>query len=559
MHRPARFRLRCLLEPTTRLGLLLLVVCARPALAGPYTDAGHPAIDMSAWGDTLVELIRGPLDIANPAAGNASFGEPDAATGPAAANALDAVSLGDGGSATLHFPDGIHNGPGDDLAVFENGFGFLGGLFAELAFVEVGTNGLDFARFPATTLAPLPVASFDPIDPTDYHGLAGRHSLGFGTGFDLEALAADPLVQSGAVDLLDIRYVRVVDVIGDGSFVDDEGQPIYDPYPTAFAAGGFDLEAVGALYVFEPGLAHGLLAGGGGLALAGAGRRPGARRRARRARRSGARRPGGWPAALAGRLRTRLRLGLAAIGMASLFTLPAAALTATFDDLGLGAESVLDGSTLAGGFTSGGVFFENTYEPTFGSFSGFAASSTTDTTTPGFGNQFSNITGTGQGGSAGFGIGYFDARLELPTTEIVQGAWFTNTTYAALAMREGDAFSKRFGGATGSDPDYFKLIVEGIDALGGSTGIAELFLADFRFADPAADYILDEWVFLDLSGLGAVRALRFGFESSDVGAFGINTPVYFAIDDLTTIPEPGHALLIGLGLALLARRPRDAR
>jgi hypothetical protein len=434
--------------------------------------------------------------------------------------------------------------------VFENGFGFLGGLFGELAFVEVGTNGLDFARFAATTLNPFPVAAFDPIDPSDHHGLAGRHPLGFGTGFDLEALAADPLVLSGAVDLLDIRYVRIVDVVGDGSFVDDEGRPIYDPYPTAFAAGGFDLEAVGAVYVFEPGLTHGLLAGSSGLAFIGAASGAGSRRRPRRDG-DGQRR--GRPA------RLRARIGLAGIGLSALFALPATALTATFDDLGLAAGSVLDGSTLSGGFTSGGVFFENAYEPTFGSFTGFAASTTTDATTPGYGNQFSNVTGSGHGGSAGFGIGYLDARLLLPTAEIVQGAWFTNTTYAALSMRDGDAFSKRFGGATGADPDYFKLIVEGIDALGGSTGTVELFLADFRSADPNADFILDEWVFLDLSGLGAVRELRFGFDSSDVGAFGINTPVYFAIDDLLAAPEPGQAVLIGLGLALLSRRSRDAR
>ncbi|NJK43963.1 MAG: DUF4465 domain-containing protein, partial [Pleurocapsa sp. SU_196_0] len=91
--------------------------------------------------------------------------------------------------------------------------------------------------------------------------------------------------------------------------------------------------------------------------------------------------------------------------------------------------------------------------------------------------------------------------------QIVLGAQFTNTTYAALSMREGDAFSKRFGGPTGSDPDYFRLLVEGIDDLGGSTGIVELMLADYRFADSGEDYILDEWVFLDLSGLGAVREL----------------------------------------------------
>jgi hypothetical protein len=147
----------------------------------------------------------------------------------------------------------------------------------------------------------------------------------------------------------------------------------------------------------------------------------------------------------------------------------------------------------------------------------------------------------------------------LPEPGIVLGASFTNTTYAALSMRDGDAFSKRFGGATGSDPDFFRLLVEGIDALGVSTGIVELLLADFRFADPSDDFIVDDWVFLDLSGLGVVRELRFDFESSDVGAFGINTPVYFAIDDVVTIPEPGVALLIGAGLALLSLRSRDDR
>ena len=38
-----------------------------------------------------------------------------------------------------------------------------------------------------------------------------------------------------------------------------------------------------------------------------------------------------------------------------------------------------------------------------------------------------------------------DARIVLPFETIVAGASFTNTTYAALSMRNGDAFSKRFG------------------------------------------------------------------------------------------------------------------
>ncbi len=246
------------------------------------------------------------------------------------------------------------------------------------------------------------------------------------------------------------------------------------------------------------------------------------------------------------------------------FAAPALALQVDFEDLGLGAESVLDPPGAPGGFTSGGVLFEND-----GAFLGFAASTTTDTTTPGFTNQYSNIAGSGAGGSATFGVAFADATIVLPSPSVVDGAKFTNTTFAALSMRDGDAFAKQFGGPSGSDPDFFRLLVEGFDAGGSSTGIVEFDLADFTFEDDSQDFILDEWVFLDLTGLGVVKTLSLDWQSSDVGPFGINTPTYVAIDDLafTPIPEPGAALLLGLGLATLgglrrghgaARRPSAA-
>lgn len=256
-------------------------------------------------------------------------------------------------------------------------------------------------------------------------------------------------------------------------------------------------------------------------------------------------------------------LSMALVFAMALFAGPAEALVATFDDLGLGSESYWNGSDLSGGYTSGGIHFENVYDTDFASWSGFAASTTTDSTTPGFGNQYSNITGGGAGGSTGFGVAFGTARLVLPAPQTVLGAAFTNTTYAALAMLDGDPFSKQFGGPSGDDPDFFRLNIEGIDALGASTGVVELMLADYRFADPALDFVLDEWVFQDLSGLGLVKELRFELESSDVSVYGgveyVNTPVYFAIDDVVTVPEPGIATLMGLGLAVLAGRRRIRR
>jgi hypothetical protein len=217
-----------------------------------------------------------------------------------------------------------------------------------------------------------------------------------------------------------------------------------------------------------------------------------------------------------------------------------------------------DGSGLAGGYTSGGIFFENDYTALFDSFTGYAASTMTDTTTPGFGNQFSNITGSGADGSAGYGIAFQSGSIILPTPTVVLGAEITNTTYAALSMLNGDSFAKQFGGPSGDDEDFFRLLIEGIDEAGGSTGTVELMLADYRFSDDSQDFILDEWVFLNLSGLGVVSELQFSFESSDVGDFGINTPQYFAIDNLVSVPEPGTAMLIGLGLVALTYRPRNS-
>jgi len=166
---------------------------------------------------------------------------PEYALGPAVGTSFDIVSLGRGGRITLIFDALIENGEGWDFAVFENSFNDYS---LELAYVEVSSNGVDFVRFDSISLTTDPVGGYGSVDATLINGLAGKYRQGFGTPFDLSDLSAHPDVLSGAVDLSQITYVRIVDIIGDGSCFDTEGNIIYDPYPTVNSA-GFDLDAVG--------------------------------------------------------------------------------------------------------------------------------------------------------------------------------------------------------------------------------------------------------------------------------------------------------------------------
>lgn len=248
-----------------------------------------------------------------------------------------------------------------------------------------------------------------------------------------------------------------------------------------------------------------------------------------------------------------------------------ALVVSTFDDLPLAPDSYFDPGTTSS-FSSGAASFDFVYTPAWGSWHGWAYSNTTDQVSPGYANQFSAYnppSGGGVGSSANhinnFGLSYLapTSELSLDKPSVVSSAYITNTTYAALSMLHGDAFAKKFGGASGDDPDYFKLTISGVDMAGQTTGSVDFFLADYRFVDNSLDYVVDSWTRVELSALGTVSKIHFALESTDVGVYGMNTPAYFALDDLavTPVPEPGTVALMLGGLGVLvgvARRRRRA-
>ena len=222
---------------------------------------------------------------------------------------------------------------------------------------------------------------------------------------------------------------------------------------------------------------------------------------------------------------------------------------ADFENLTLPPDSFWNGSSqpLGATFTSGNAEFPCFYDTSWGGFwsSGWAYSNMQDDTTAGFMNQYSVITAGGYDGSTNYAVGQNSVIVRLTGNaagKTVAGFYVTNSTFAFLSMRDGDAFAKQFGSPNDAngDPDgtngedWFKLTIKKWHNGTMDADSVDFYLADFRFSDNSQDYIVDSWEWVDVSSLGNVDSLLFTLTSSDLGPFGMNTPAYFCMDNFTT-------------------------
>jgi hypothetical protein len=210
-----------------------------------------------------------------------------------------------------------------------------------------------------------------------------------------------------------------------------------------------------------------------------------------------------------------------------------------------------------------GIEFTRTFTAGDGwsTWDGLTYSSVNDTTTSGYLNQFAVYgDGMGVGDTGSYAVFYepWTARtaIILPVATEVQGFQINNTTYAALAILNGDGQARAF---TMASNDVFTLTISGFNSAGTLIDSVGYNLADYS---QGSEDLVSDWEWVDLTELGTeVKSLEFSLSSTDNGTYGMNTPAYFAMDDFTVaaIPEPSSVILMigGFGGIVWFRRRRN--
>lgn len=196
------------------------------------------------------------------------------------------------------------------------------------------------------------------------------------------------------------------------------------------------------------------------------------------------------------------------------------------------------------GFNNGAAYFPCTYDTSYGGtwVAGFSYSNMTDSVNLNYMNDHSAYTASGYNASLGYAVCFMGYAappyIKLLDTsaagDSVLGFYITNTTYGYKTVRDGYLGATQFGGLSGNDSDWFRLVIYGYNNGILKPDSVEFFLADYRFTNNSQDYIVDDWQWVDLTSLGGVDSITFAMSSSDTNQYGMLTPAYFAMDNFTT-------------------------
>ena len=184
------------------------------------------------------------------------------------------------------------------------------------------------------------------------------------------------------------------------------------------------------------------------------------------------------------------------------------------------------------GYASDVVECEYFYNEEYQYWGGFAVSKCfeTDAAKGVFENQYSAFN-TKAADGAWFLLYYYDSYSE-PCDLIFKKSVMLNSvklnlttyTYASITDEDINTFARKF-----DDGDYLKVIFTPLDSSEAPVGEGvECYVVDYR---DGKRFVADDWQTFPL-GFVADGNVRVTIETSDVGEYGANTPLYICLDSL---------------------------
>ncbi|MBO5189087.1 MAG: DUF4465 domain-containing protein [Alistipes sp.] len=119
---------------------------------------------------------------------------------------------------------------------------------------------------------------------------------------------------------------------------------------------------------------------------------------------------------------------------------------------------------------------------------------------------------------------------------VIDHMWVTNTNYTlnqlynGVKSEAGNSFGGNWEGLT--EDAWLKLVAQGFDDVNADAYAEPISEVEFYLVQ--GEEVVTDWQKWDLSGLGAVKKVRFNFLYSDEmgGRYGFTIPGYFAYDDI---------------------------
>ena len=188
------------------------------------------------------------------------------------------------------------------------------------------------------------------------------------------------------------------------------------------------------------------------------------------------------------------------------------------------------------GYENDAIKCEYFYNEEYGYWGGFAQSRIFDTNVANgvYENQFAAYNSKAASGNT-FLLYYYDSYNEPCDILFKQDSGtisltsvklnLTTYTYASITDEDINTFARAFG-----DEDYLKVIFtpySNADTPAGES--VECYVVDYR---NGKRFVADDWQKFELN-LPTCARIRVTIETSDVGEWGANTPLYICMDDLT--------------------------